>query len=73
MQLSLQNYPTGSKNSFDKPGKTKEVFACGDKISFKGSNSLCVAWIVELFGSVACGPSDNFIKFCKKELCLFFR
>ena len=44
-QLSLQNFPTESKDSLDKPGKIKEGFACGDKISLKGKNPLCVAWI----------------------------
>ena len=42
-KLLLQNYPTESKNSLDTPGKINEVFACGDKIPFKGKNSLGVA------------------------------
>ena len=61
--------PTENKDSFDKPGKTKEMFARGDKISLKGSNLLCVAWIAELFGRAACGPSDDFVKFLLKEVC----
>ena len=66
IQLSLQIFPTESKDSFDKPGKTKEAFACSDKILHKGSNPLCVAWIVELLSSVACGPSYNFFKLKRK-------
>ena len=56
-QLSSQNFPTDSKDSFDISGYTSADFSVLDTCLGNGSFPSCVGDIIVLLGKIAMGPS----------------